>query len=135
MSLPTLPRGAAYLTLSNPARRHALSFAVLQSLHDQLLKYNHGQVSDKALLLPELNMRAVPDWLSKAEQWHAERSKLPKVLVLRSTGPVFSSGHDLKEMQEHGKEFTAKTFELCASVMKLMQRCPIPIVAPIQGWQ
>jgi enoyl-CoA hydratase/carnithine racemase len=138
MRLPTLPTGAAYLKLSNPARRNALSFQVLQDLKTQLTKYNLGK-DGHLLMLPKRHehiREELPRWLTLPDVWHEQRGHLPKVLVLRSDGPVFSSGHDLKEMKEQGHQFTEKTFSLCAEVMSMIKNCPVPIVCPIQGrWQ
>ena len=45
-----------------------------------------------------------------------------KAVVIGHAGPVFSSGHDLKELTaERGTEFHAKVFNLCSEVMKLVQ--------------
>ena len=135
MSFPALPRGAAYLKLANPKRRNALSFNILQSLKTQLTTYNTTK-DGHLLMLPSRRHEMatqLPQWLRDTETWRDLRSHLPKVLVLRSEGPVFSSGHDLKEMREQGQEFTKKTFELCAEVMSMIKSCPIPIVCPIQG--
>jgi enoyl-CoA hydratase/carnithine racemase len=135
MSLPSLPKGAAYLKLANPARRNALSFQVLQELKAQLIKFNTSR-DGHMLMLPERRDRlrtGLPRWLRCADVWQQQRGHLPKVLVLRSGGPVFSSGHDLKEMKEQGHDFTEKTFSLCAEVMSMIKSCPIPIVCPIQG--
>lgn len=135
MSFPALPRGAAYLTLSNPARRNALSLHVLQDLKSQLIKFNTSKDGELLLLprrLPQLRTE-IPEWLRSTSRWRELRGHLPKVLVLRSEGKVFSSGHDLKEMKEHGRAATEQTFSLCAEVMSMMRACPLPIVCPIQG--
>lgn len=135
MALPVLPAGATYLRLANPARRNALSFQVLKDLKSQLIKYNTSK-NGALMALPNhdhIRRTQLPRWLIDAERWAEERRDLPKVLVLRSEGPVFSSGHDLKEMKEKGSKFTKETFELCAEVMGMIKSCPIPIICPIQG--
>lgn len=56
------------------------------------------------------------------------------VIVLSAKGPVFSSGHDLKELKsEAGMEYHAKVFDACAEVMKLVQDIPVPVIAEVQG--
>ncbi|KAK2171352.1 hypothetical protein NP493_1066g02004 [Ridgeia piscesae] len=56
------------------------------------------------------------------------------VIVLRSSGPVFSAGHDLKELRtEEGRDYHRKVFERCTEVMKLVQDIPVPVIAEIRG--
>ncbi|KAI1817640.1 enoyl-CoA hydratase [Poronia punctata] len=147
MRLPKLPLRAAYLELDNAPRRNALSLEVLRSLREQLVRYNTPPGESKPLLLPEFNpdtIRAYSpagqdtrtqawSWLADVEEWRKRRGDLPKVLVLRSEGPVFSAGHDLKEMDKQSPADVEKTFDLCREVMTLMRQSPIPIVGVIQG--
>ena len=52
----------------------------------------------------------------------AGESKTVKVIVIGHEGPVFSSGHDLKELtRERGTEYHKQVFDLCSEVMKLVQ--------------
>ena len=53
---------------------------------------------------------------------HAASTSGIKAVVIGHEGPVFSSGHDLKELTaERGTDFHAKVFHLCSEVMKLVQ--------------
>ncbi|RYP75523.1 hypothetical protein DL771_002408 [Monosporascus sp. 5C6A] len=65
--------------------------------------------------------------------WSAAREDLPNVLVLRSEGPVFSSGHDLKEISSMDRGEVSETFALCAEVMSLIRRSPALVVGVVQG--
>ncbi len=56
-----------------------------------------------------------------------------RVVLLRSTGSVFSSGHDLKELQALDKRGRTEVFELCARVMIRLQQLPQPVVAEVAG--
>ncbi|KAL2271382.1 hypothetical protein VTJ83DRAFT_753 [Remersonia thermophila] len=67
MSLPPLPRGAAYILLNAPARRNALSLSELRSLRDQLIKANTSPTTGRLLLLPAFK----PSVLASLEQSHA----------------------------------------------------------------
>lgn len=71
------------------------------------------------------------------------RDATVKVIVLRAIGPVFSSGHDLREMQCAGAD-TARTdeadvekfrniFDVCVRVMTLLQTIPQPVIAEVAG--
>lgn len=65
--------------------------------------------------------------------------KAVRVIVLAANGPVFSSGHDLKEMTAHrgdadkGRAFFAGLFEQCSKLMQTIVRHPKPIIAQVQG--
>jgi enoyl-CoA hydratase/carnithine racemase len=139
---PRLPAKAAYLHLNNPAKRNALSLAVLRNLRDQLHEHLTSK-SGRLLALPAFNPDILPEleagkeehaWLLDADVWRAERANLPNVIVLRSEGPVFSSGHDLKELAALPTEEVRETFALCAEVMRLIRHSPAPVIAPIQGF-
>jgi enoyl-CoA hydratase/carnithine racemase len=61
------------------------------------------------------------------------------VVILASTGNVFSAGHDLKEMTAHsadadaGRAFFDATFRLCADLMLKINRLSKPVIAEIDG--
>jgi enoyl-CoA hydratase/carnithine racemase len=62
-----------------------------------------------------------------------------RVVVIASTGNVFSAGHDLKELtahrgdEDHGAGFFEKTFRLCADLMLKIAHLPKPVIAEIDG--
>ena len=56
-----------------------------------------------------------------------------RVVVLRSEGPVFSSGHDLNEMIDGDREAYAGIFEDCTLVMESIRLLPKPVIAQVQG--
>jgi enoyl-CoA hydratase/carnithine racemase len=56
-----------------------------------------------------------------------------KVVVLRAEGPVFSSGHDLRELQRATPEENAAIFTLCSEVMEGVRLLPQPVIAQVQG--
>jgi enoyl-CoA hydratase/carnithine racemase len=56
-----------------------------------------------------------------------------RVVVLRAAGPVFSSGHDLRELVG-GKEVDyAALFARCTEVMEAIRQLPRPVIAQVQG--
>ena len=79
-------------------------------------------------------MRALLDGLEHAATDHAVR-----VIVIAASGPVFSAGHDLREMTEaradrdHGKERFASLFTQCSKLMQTIVSHPRPIIAEVQG--
>lgn len=62
-----------------------------------------------------------------------------RCVVLAADGPVFSSGHNLKEMQAHrndadrGRAYVDGLFAGCATVMTRIARLPKPVVAAVEG--
>jgi enoyl-CoA hydratase/carnithine racemase len=62
-----------------------------------------------------------------------------RVIVLAANGPVFCSGHDLKEMTaaraeaDKGQAAFQRLFAACADVMQLIVRNPKPVIAEVAG--
>lgn len=56
-----------------------------------------------------------------------------RVVVLRSEGPVFSSGHDLNEMVDGDVEGYTAVFAACTAVMEAIRLLPKPVIAQVQG--
>ena len=56
-----------------------------------------------------------------------------RVVVIRSEGPVFSSGHDLNELVNGGAEDYTAVFEACTRVMEGIRLLPKPVIAQVQG--
>ena len=56
-----------------------------------------------------------------------------KVVVLRSSGPVFSCGHDLNELVGGDEESYAGIFAACTRVMEAIRLLPQPVIAQVQG--
>ena len=55
------------------------------------------------------------------------------VIVLRSTGNVFCSGHDLREVHAAELEEERKLFALCSTMMQSIQQIRQPVIAAVQG--
>src|SRR5437868_3674045 len=62
-----------------------------------------------------------------------------RVIVIAANGPVFSAGHDLKELTGHradadrGLARYRAVFEQCSHLMQTIVRHPKPVIAQIQG--
>ena len=62
-----------------------------------------------------------------------------KVIIIASTGNVFSSGHNLKEISsardndDKGESYFINLFNLCSSMMQMIVNCPKPVIAEING--
>lgn len=62
-----------------------------------------------------------------------------RVVILAAEGNVFSSGHDLKEMNarraegDHGAAAFAALFHQCSALMQQIVALPKPVIAEVQG--
>lgn len=69
----------------------------------------------------------------------ASENDAVRVIVIASRGPVFSAGHDLKEMtasrdsEDNGRAFFEKLLALCSRVMASIVTCPKPVIAEVAG--
>ncbi len=67
------------------------------------------------------------------------QDKTTRVVVLASTGTVFSAGHDLKELEAHrqdpdgGRDFYTRIFAKCSALMQGIVNLPQPVIACVQG--
>lgn len=62
-----------------------------------------------------------------------------RAVVLTAEGPVFSAGHDLKEIQAHradadrGRAYFADILSRCSAMMTAIVRQPQPVIAAVEG--
>jgi len=56
-----------------------------------------------------------------------------RVAILRAAGPVFSSGHDLRELADCSTQDAESLFALCTEVMLAIRHLPQPVIAEVQG--
>tara|TARA_E500000081_G_C6127482_1_gene351628 strand:+ start:1448 stop:2242 length:795 start_codon:yes stop_codon:yes gene_type:complete len=65
--------------------------------------------------------------------------KLIKVVVIASTGKIFCSGHNLKEItaarknNDQGESYFKDLFESCSLLMQSIVNCPKPVIAEVDG--
>ncbi|SVA90361.1 uncharacterized protein METZ01_LOCUS143215 [marine metagenome] len=84
--------------------------------------------------LSEIMMKSLIEELTKVYSNDAVR-----VVVIASNGPVFSAGHDLKEItkvrnqNDFGEEYFKKLFDTCSALMKLIVAYPKPVIAEVSG--
>jgi len=62
-----------------------------------------------------------------------EADRTIKAVILRGIGPVFSSGHDLREMVDRSIEDYRLTFDVCVELMQKLQSIPQPVIAEVAG--
>jgi enoyl-CoA hydratase/carnithine racemase len=60
-------------------------------------------------------------------------------IIIAANGKVFSSGHDLKELNVHrsdedgGERFFRETMAACSAMMQAIVACPKPVIAAVEG--
>lgn len=97
------------ITLNNEKKRNPLSFEVLTQLYSHL-EYFEGDQHTKVIIL-----KAKGDTHNKL------------------IGPVFSAGHDLKEIMSKGEGGDVRSiFELLGRVCMKMRQLPQPVIAQVR---
>ena len=61
------------------------------------------------------------------------RRQETRVVILRGSGPVFSAGHDLRELVDGTLNEYRKIFAACMKMMLLLQEIPQPVIAAVHG--
>ena len=56
-----------------------------------------------------------------------------RVIVLCGAGPVFSAGHDLRELVGRSLDEERAIFRTCTELMQTIQRIPQPVIASVHG--
>jgi enoyl-CoA hydratase/carnithine racemase len=62
-----------------------------------------------------------------------------RAVVLAAEGPVFSAGHDLKEMTRHradadgGEAYFKSLMDRCSAMMQRIAKLPQPVIAAVEG--
>jgi enoyl-CoA hydratase/carnithine racemase len=56
-----------------------------------------------------------------------------RVVIIKSRGSVFSSGHDMSEMLGKHILFYERLFDTCSEVMEMIRHLPQPVIAQVQG--
>jgi enoyl-CoA hydratase/carnithine racemase len=65
--------------------------------------------------------------------------KSVRAVVIAANGPVFSAGHDMKELTarrsdaDHGRAYFAEIMNACSAMMQAVVHLPKPVVAAVQG--
>jgi enoyl-CoA hydratase/carnithine racemase len=100
---------------------------VLYEVKDRiaLLTLNHPE---KRNALSRALLTSLRDLLGRVAEDRGVR-----VVILRAAGPVFSSGHDLRELAADDEAGYTALFALCTEVMEGFRKLPQPVLAQVQG--
>lgn len=93
------------ITIKNAGKRNALNFNIISSLSQTIKKIDE-----------DFNI-----------------NKFPRVIILNTEGEVFSSGHDLKELNSFDEEKRRQTFYDFSQLMVSLNRMNPIIIAEVQG--
>ncbi len=59
-----------------------------------------------------------------------------RVVVLAASPPVFSAGHDLRELlAADAKNCSKQIFDACSELMLAIRGLPVPVIASVSGAQ
>ena len=69
------------------------------------------------------------------ELTYIKKNKHIKVVIIKSTGPSFCSGHDLKEVKQSSssKDKLIELFKTCSKMMLSIRSLPLPVIACVDG--
>ena len=101
-----------------------------------LLRYDADGVATLTLNRPERRNALSRELMAAIEAALADIGRDPAVraVVLASAGPVFSSGHDLKELRAApDRDAVAAIFRQCMRMMLAVVGLPQPVIARVQG--
>lgn len=115
------------VTINNARRANCLSTPVLKALLTAFRSIN-----------PDINIDASIDKEDPIEfamrvcRSHAPK-KVPKVIILKSAGKIFCSGHDLREFHAANGDYSTvhEIFELCNTMMLTIQRLPQIVISQV----
>jgi enoyl-CoA hydratase/carnithine racemase len=112
------------LTINHASRANSLSTAVLTSLLSALRSINPHIEIDESI--------DSEDPVAFAERVCSSQSeKVPKVVIIKSVGKVFCSGHDLRELKGLEYDGLLRIFELCNTLMMTIQRLPQIVISQV----
>ncbi len=99
------PSKIGLITIKNSAKRNALNYNIITNLLETFKKIDLD--------------------------FHS--NKFPRVIILNTEGDIFSSGHDLKELNSFDDTKRKETFEKFSELMLLLQKINPIVIAEIQG--
>jgi enoyl-CoA hydratase/carnithine racemase len=106
-----------------------------------LLRESVGEIAVLTLNRPQARNTLSGDMLAALSAALADISDEQRVraVVIRAEGPVFSAGHDLKELTAHrveadgGRGYTQRLMQRCSAMMLSILRLPQPVIAAVEG--
>ena len=111
--------------------------ATVDELPPETIRYDRNPDGISLISLTNPGKRnALSSAVLDALAWHLDEiahDPNARVVVIRSEGPVFSSGHDLNELLNGSPDDYAAVFDACTRVMEAIRLLPKPVIAQVQG--
>jgi enoyl-CoA hydratase/carnithine racemase len=106
-----------------------------------VLRENSGGIAVLILNRPRARNTLAEATLQALQRALADiaEEKAVRAVVLAARGPVFSAGHDLKELTAHrseadgGRGYTQHIMQICSAMMLSIPRLPQPVIAAVEG--
>ena len=106
-----------------------------------VLRENSGDIAVLILNRPRARNTLAEATLQALQRALADiaEEKAVRAVVLAARGPVFSAGHDLKELTAHrseadgGRGYTQHIMQICSAMMLSILRLPQPVIAAVEG--
>ena len=100
-----------------------------------VLVHKDGSAARVTLNRPEkrnaLSLELMQELLTTLRRVSAD--PVTRAIVLEGAGPVFSAGHDLREMVGRDVAFYQRLFDVCTELMEEIHRLPQPVIARVHG--
>lgn len=114
---------------------------ILPSNEDVLLREDRGPIALLTLNRPDARNALSEELMAALQVQFDEISKSTsvRVVVIAANGPVFCSGHDIRQMENHrsdsdgGKEYFTDSFAQCSVLMQSIVSCPKPVIAAVEA--
>ena len=106
-----------------------------------LVRENEGDIAVLTLDRPQARNTLSEAMLAamRAELAAISEESRIRAVVIAANGPVFSAGHDLKELTAHradadgGRAYTREVIASCSTMMMAIIRLPQPVIAAVEG--
>jgi enoyl-CoA hydratase/carnithine racemase len=117
------------ITINNGARANCLSTPVLQAMLAAFSSINPNIKLDSSVDTED------PIAFSERVCQSHSPNPVPKVVILKSAGKIFCSGHDLREFHAANGDYRTihDIFELCNTLMLAIQRLPQVVISQVSS--
>lgn len=104
-------------------------------MNEASIAVQHGSITSITLNRPERRNALSLDTMTALIDALHEVAARPaaRVVVLAGAGPVFSAGHDLREMIDGDIAAYRRIFDVCTRLMTTVQEIPQPVIARVHG--
>jgi len=112
-----------------------LQTASTDAKYQNILVETQGQIAIVTLNRPQRRNALSLELMTELIECLNEigRDRALRVVLLRASGKVFSSGHDLSEMVGRDINEYRQVFDVCTELMTKVQSIPQPVIAEVQG--